>query len=484
MEPQNLQFGGGASQSFLNPVVLIAIVIVGILICSASRRTALVAFLSAAILIPTDQVLLVGALHFPTLRILAMFGLVRILWAKFTTKERIFSGGVNGIDKAVIALCVAALINGTLLWRVWAYTVFQIGGLVDAFGAYFLLRFLIRDDKDVMRALRVLACVATVVAAIMMYEHVTGRNPYYAALGGARSESYSTAIDRGDIFRARGCFAHPILAGTFGGFLVPLFVGWWWKERRDRKYAAWGALAAAVIPFASGSSTSLFALIGGFVALCFWKVRRHMRSVRWGIVGVLVSLHIVMKAPVWHLISRIDLTGGSSSYHRYQLVNQCIIHFRDWALIGTKDYASWGWDMWDLSNQYVGTADTSGLIPLIAFLAILVYGFKYLGKARRYCDGDKKQEFFIWAIGASLFGNLVAFFGIGYFDQIIVAWYALLAIIAATAFSTRQRRASQKSDDKIFSLGFENHQKRMEVSYLMDQEAVEEFGGPSQESLR
>ncbi len=103
-----------------------------------------------------------------------------------------------------------------------------------------------------------------------------------------------------------------------------------------------------------------------------------------------------------------------------QLVDQCIRHFWDWALIGTKNFGSWGWDMWDLSNQYVGTADTVGLIPFIAFLAILVYGFKYVGTARKTCESDRKQELFVWAIGASLFANVVAYMGIGYLDQIIV----------------------------------------------------------------
>jgi hypothetical protein len=37
-----------------------------------------------------------------------------------------------------------------------------------------------------------------------------------------------------------------------------------------------------------------------------------------GLVGALAVLHFfVMQAPVWHLISRIDLIGGSTGWHRY-----------------------------------------------------------------------------------------------------------------------------------------------------------------------
>jgi hypothetical protein len=244
--------------------------------------------------------------------------------------------------------------------------------------------------------------------------------------------------------RATGPFGHPILAGTFGAISLPLFMGLWWKEKKYRKTALMGICAAAVIPFAANSSTALLGFIAGLVGLCFWPLRKQMRAVRWAIVLTLISLHLVMKAPVWHLISRIDLAGGSSGYHRYQLINQCILHFSEWCLIGTKYYGDWGFDMWDLSNQYVWIADTSGLIPLACFLAMIVLGFKYLGKARRAYKWKRSQELFIWAMGSSLFANAVAFIGIGYFDQTIVVWYALIAMICATAFAARsaQRNAT------------------------------------------
>ena len=40
-------------------------------------------------------------------------------------------------------------------------------------------------------------------------------------------------------------------------------------------------------------------------------------------------LHLVMNGPVWSLIARVDLTGSSSSYHRYYLLDNCIRHFSD-----------------------------------------------------------------------------------------------------------------------------------------------------------
>ena len=444
MEPQNLRFGGGVGQSMVHPIILLAVLLAGMIICFGSRSRALAAFLSAALLIPTDQVLFIGSLHFPMLRVLIIFAAIRMIRAKMAGMK-ILGAGWNKIDVAIIILTITIAVDQILLWQQSATLIFQLGNIYSAFGTYFFLRFLIRDEKDVLQVIRTVAYIAMVVAVIMTFEQATGKNPFYAYLGGAHANMYGSAIERVDKFRATGCFGHPNLAGTFGAISLPLFVGLWWKDKSNRKTAAMGVAATAIIAWASGSSTALLGFGGGLIALCLWPMRGWMRPLRWSIVLVLVSLHIAMKAPVWHLISRIDLTGGSSSYHRFALINQCILHFSDWWMLGTKTYADWGWDMWDLSDQYVWTADTAGLIPLLVFLAIIVYGFKYVGNARRAAVGDRRRELLIWALGGSLVANVVAFFGIDYFDQTIVAWYSLLAMIPVTAYTIRQAARDRKN---------------------------------------
>jgi hypothetical protein len=376
-----------------------------------------------------DQVLLIGSLHFPMLRLLALFGFIRIIKDKVFSKAHIFSGGVNKIDIAVILLAVFTALNSILLFQESGALVAQLGNLYTVFGIYFLLRFLIRDDEDIVRAIQTLACIVAVIAVIMTYEASTGHNPY-AMLGGARASTYASLAIRDDKVRAQGPFAHSILAGTFGAILVPLFVGLWWKGRRYRKIAVLGILSATVMTVACNSSTPILGYAAGVLALCLWPARNWMRGIRWGIVSLLILLHLVMKGPVWSLIEKIDISGGSSSYHRYMLVDQCIRHFGDWWLLGVKDTSVWGWDMWDTANQYVGTCDNYGLLPFILLLAVLVYGFKYVGRARRAAGGDKPRTLFIWALGSALFANVVAFFGISYFDQTMVAWYFLLAAIS------------------------------------------------------
>jgi hypothetical protein len=442
MGPDRLKFGGGATQTFLNPAVLIVVLIAGVLLCVWPRKKALAVFLAAGLLIPVDQVLLIGPLHFYMLRLLLLFGIVRIIRAKASSKLSVFSRGINKIDISVILLTVFIAIDGIALFQVSGEVINQLGNLYTVFGLYFLLRSLIRDEEDVVRAIQTLAWVAAVIAVVMSYELATGHNPY-ALLGGARASNYASLAARADRFRAQGPFSHSILAGTFGAVLVPLFVGLWWRARRYRTIAIVGILASIVITFASNSSTPVLGGAAGVLALCLWPARRWMRAIRWGIVAMLIALHLVMKGPVWSLIEKIDVTGASSSWHRYMLVDQCIRHFGDWWLFGIKDTSVWGWDMWDTANQYVSVCENSGLIPFLLFVAALVYGFKYLGRARLAAGQDKKKALFIWALGSALFANAVAFFGISYFDQTMVAWYGLLAMIPAAMVVRPKRELSQ-----------------------------------------
>jgi hypothetical protein len=441
-ERELVKFGGGVASSVINPIILLAVLLAGALILCLPRHKVVVPFLAAAILIPTDQVLVAGSLHFPMLRILILFGFARLMQLRGSSNGGL-AGGWNRLDKAVVLLAVFTAIDWILLWQQTATVVFQLGELYTTFGTYFFLRTVIRDRRDITLTVRTFVVLAAFIAVIMAWEQTTGNNPY-GWLGGARSGFYASVMMREGKLRATGCFAHPILAGTVGAVLLPLFIGLWWTERRYRAAAVIGIVASTVMTLTSNSSTPLLAYLAGVFGLCLWPIRSWLRVLRWGLVFTLVSLHMVMKGPVWSLIARIDLVGGSSGDHRYQLVNQCILHFSDWWLLGVKYNGQWGWDMWDTANQYVATAQSAGLLPFILFVAVLVYGFKYAGRSRRVVAENKRDVLLFWSLGGALFAHVVGFFGITYFDQTSVVWYSLLAIVSAGyAFARQSPKAAQ-----------------------------------------
>ncbi len=74
-----------------------------------------------------------------------------------------------------------------------------------------------------------------------------------------------------------------------------------------------------------------------------------------------------MEAPVWHLISRVSLASGSTSYFRYQLIDHFFRRFSEWAVVGTRSTAHWFWGAQDITNQYILEAVRGGLVTLICF---------------------------------------------------------------------------------------------------------------------
>jgi len=158
---------------------------------------------------------------------------------------------------------------------------------------------------------------------------------------------------------------------------------------------------------------------------------------------MLVGLHILMKAPVWALIQRIDLTGASSGSQRYMLVDMTIRNFSEWWLVGTKEYVNWGWESWDLCNQFVSVALTGGLLTLIFYVAIFQRCFSSIGTARKLAIGNRNQELLLWCLGSSLFGTVAAHFGINYMAQLIMAFFALVVCIDVASFEARQSTAQE-----------------------------------------
>jgi hypothetical protein len=244
--------------------------------------------------------------------------------------------------------------------------------------------------------------------------------------------------------RSQGSFQHAILAGVFAATLLPLFF-MLYKNGKAHFWGAIGIVSATAMTVTSQSSTPLLAYAAGVLAICLWPIRKRMRTVRWGLVLMLIVLALIMKAPVWFILAHIDLTGGSSGYHRAELVDQFIHHFSDWWLIGTKDAGNWGWDMWDVQNQYVDTGETGGLAAFIAFILLISRAFSRVGVGRLAATGDKPQEWLFWFLGSALFANCLAFIGANYFDQTKISWFFLLAIICATTAPAVQASVAEVS---------------------------------------
>jgi hypothetical protein len=107
--------------------------------------------------------------------------------------------------------------------------------------------------------------------------------------------------------------------------------------------------------------------------------------------------------------------------------------------------------MWDLSDTYVSQGESGGLLALVFFVAIITRSFSRIGKARKAAAG-RKREWFMWLIGTALYANVMAFFGVSYWDQTEVVGFALLAMISvATEPALAGKSVPKKAEVRVQS---------------------------------
>lgn len=187
-----------------------------------------------------------------------------------------------------------------------------------------------------------------------------------------------------------------------------------------------------------------------------WRYRHRMRLLRWMAVLGYFTLALVMKAPVYYLIARIDISGGSTGWHRARLIESAFEHLDEWWLAGT-DYTrhwmptgvSWSPNHADITNQYLKFGVVGGLPLMLLFIAILSLGFSFVGQAlQRASHLPRETQFVIWALGASLAAHAATCISVSFFDQSFVFLYLTLAAISTVySFDFDHLASDRRPDD-------------------------------------
>jgi hypothetical protein len=254
MQPENLRFGGGVSETILHPIVLVAMLIAILLIFLLPRKYVIWPVLAMTFLVPLGQQLLIGGLHFFVFRIIVLTVAVRMLGSMFSSPEGVFGNRLGGLDVVFLLWACFRALAGIMVFSFnTGALVYQSGFLLDAVGGFFVIRYLIRDDEDIFRAIRALAACSIVIAGCMLFERVHQVN-LFGLLGGVRA----VPEVRGGTVRAQGPFQHELLAGTFGATLVPLFF-LLWKSGKSRFLGVAAMMASTMMVVVSASSTAVLA---------------------------------------------------------------------------------------------------------------------------------------------------------------------------------------------------------------------------------
>jgi hypothetical protein len=424
----------------INSYAIVFLMISAVALFKLPRRWAPLPLLAGACYMTLGQGIELGPFHFPVIRILIAGGLIRVI----IRRERL-ANGMNSLDCLMVVWAIWAVISSTFHDNSIGVLVNRLGLVYSACGIYFILRVFCQSLDDVVRLGRFTVALLIPVAIVMIYEKMTGHN-LFGALGGVAEISEV----RGGAIRAQGPFAHAILAGTVGAACLPLVIGIWpWH----RKAAVIGVIAGLSMVFACTSSGPIMSALCAIGALFMWHWRHQMRLVRWLAVLGFIGLNLIMKAPVYYLIARIDITGSSTGWHRAALIDSALAHLSEWWLAGTDFTRHWmpygvlgNENHADITNYYLRMGIDGGLPLMLLFIAMLVNGFSFVGQILNQADNlPSTYRFMIWSLGASLFTYAVTFLSVSLHDQSFLFFYLTLATISSCLSGNVLQTSNQSS---------------------------------------
>ena len=397
-----------------NPSILLSIFLCFFLLISP-RRLFFFPFVVAACFSPLNQRFILFNLDFTLLRILILIGLLRL-----AIREETRDIQWNKFDKLILSWTVVGGLVYTIQQGTTGAIINRLGVLFDSLGMYMLFRQIIYKWEDIFQAIKIFAVFAILTAPLIALEKLQVTN-FFSLFGPTQGQFHR------DRFRAAGSFPHYIMMGSFWASLLPFFYAR--IIARKDVYFYWLAIIASLgNVYCSASSTSIFTVVAIFFAWQLYNLRMHGKIIFLGNIALLILLHLVMNAPVWHLLSRIDIFGGSTGYHRYNLVDKFLKNISEWFLLGTKSTEHWGWGLQDITNQFVLEGVRGGSITLIIFIVIIYSAVKIPGKLSLNIHA-LEEKLMSWAISVAMLGHFATFWGVSYFGQINMLLYFCFALV-------------------------------------------------------
>jgi len=398
----------------INTVTLILTLILMVGAMVLPRRYFLLPFILGACFIPADQRMIFLSLDFTPLRLLILAGFIRLIM-----RGEEFRLVWNRFDKLILAWILCGSVIYTLRWLNLSAAINRCGWMFDVYGLYILFRIYIQRWEDTERIVEMFSICSLCLTIFVAMEWSTGRNPC-SVLG------IVMPVIREGGYRCQASFPHSIMLGLFFATLFPLFAGY--SLSGKRKWLHWLACGATVfIVIGTRSSTPVLTLlIVGGGCMCY-RLRGYAGTAGWILLVMLTGMHLVMTKGVWHLLARVNVIGGSTGWHRFNLIDNAMKHISEWILLGTKSTGHWGYGLEDITNHFILEGVRGGGLTLALFIAVVVMAVRttlYLSQ-----NGLKEQQWLCWCLFVAMMGHITAFFGVSYFGQIHMLWYMNLAIV-------------------------------------------------------
>lgn len=412
----------------MNVTALVFLIVSVTSVILLPRKWAPIPLLASCCYMTTGQGIEVGPLTLPVYRLVLAAGLVRVI-----ARRESMVGGINTIDKLIVVWAMWMIFASFFHeWKPGSGPVYASGFVYNIVLVYLLSRVWCKDLAELMAVFRTVAWLLVPVAGAMFAEHLVEKN-YFGILFGGVSEG---VYWREGKIRAQGPFAHPILAGTVGAVCFPLMIGIW---RQYRVSAAVGMAACLAIVLASTSSGPLMSLVFGILGVLMWSYQRWLRALRWAFVVAYLCAELLMTRPAYYLISKIDLTGSSTGWHRTRLIEAAFEHLSEWWAFGTDYTVHWmglavddeGLKS-DITNYYLWMGTIGGLLAMLLLIAMMWCAFVWVGRSvRNLPEGLRNHQFMIWCLGAGLLAHAATSMSMGYTDQSMMFFWLNIGAISS-----------------------------------------------------
>jgi len=416
--------GGSTTVHPIGAVVLVVLIIVAL---KVPRHYLAMPLLFLIVAIPSAQRIVIASLDFSFIKILVLVCVARIY-----SNRKAYDFHLEKPD---------IILRYWMFWSILAYGILiggfsgivsRTGFMITAAGSYYVGRACIRTAEDIRKITIFIGLLAIPMVFFFLIERGTGKN-MFSIFGGVPDV---TLIRKGRL-RCQGPFSHPLMAGVFWASFLPWLGALWFSKTVAMYKIAIFIGCVAIIIANTASSTPVMAVLFSLLGFFMFTIRDKLPFIKKSMVLILIFLHFVMERPVWHLISRIDISGGSTGWHRYNLIQQAINHIGEWWMVGTLSTAHWGRGLSDITNQYLLEGVRGGLAGMVLFIIFLFTIFTLIGRAMKVAD-SKVELWLYWTSGVMLFVHMMNFLAVSYFGQMTSAFFLLLGgIVSVTSNKVR-----------------------------------------------
>lgn len=390
---------------------------------------------------PQPLAVRLGTLDFSTGRIVILFLLAnaifrRGLWRglKWDWLDTLFMATFVGSTFAV---------STTMPSSVWIER--QGGAFFDIVFIYAAVRLIIRSKQDLLIFIRWLVVIGVPIAALALYQALTGHNPIAYVRDYVQWEGKAAALAQGPekrmgLWRSAATLDVPIVMGLYFAALAPMCLGLWSQRvwSKGRIVFLTGVMLVGVL--CSASSAPLFAIATTAMMLSVYKFRRF-----WPVLAVValigcLFIEVYSNRHFYHVLTRLAL-NPETAYYRIRLFETAFGGGLDghWTFgygyvgLGPGNFnalAGFTWETDDLVNIYIDRLVKFGLVGTIPFALMNVLYFRRLYEASKYARSEA-DKFLLWAFASALVGWNVSLMTVSALNQAVQMLSIMIAICCA-----------------------------------------------------